>query len=52
MTGEGLSGARPIYVNSIAIGKDGTVHTLGRVRRGGKVMGDLIRIPMRRGGRS
>jgi hypothetical protein len=45
-------GARPTYVNSIAIGKDGTVYTLGRVKRGDKVNGDLIVIPMRRAGRS
>jgi len=45
-------GARPTYVNSIAVGKDGTVYTLGRVKRGDKAVGDLIRIPMRRGGRS
>jgi hypothetical protein len=52
MTGDGLSGARPTYVNSIAIGKDGTVYTIGRVKRGDKVAGDLTRIPMRRAGRS
>ena len=45
-------GARPTYVNSIAVGKDGTVYTLGRVKRGDKVVGDLIVIPMRRAGRS
>jgi hypothetical protein len=45
-------GQRPTYVNSIAIGKDGTVYTLGRVQRGDKVVGDLIKIPMKRGGRS
>ena len=43
-------GARPTYVNSIAVGKDGAVYTLGRVKRGDKVMGDLIKIPLRRGG--
>jgi hypothetical protein len=38
-------GARPNHVNSIAVGKDGAVYTLGRVKRGDKVVGDLIRIP-------
>ena len=46
-------GARPTYVNSIAVGKDGTVYTLGRVKRGDKVVGDRIMIPaVRSGGRS
>jgi hypothetical protein len=45
-------GARPTYVNSIAIGRDGTVYTLGRVKRGDKVMGDLIKIPLKRAGRA
>jgi hypothetical protein len=44
-------GARPTYVNLIAIGKDGTVYTLGRVKRGDKVVGDLIKIPGPFGGR-
>ena len=43
-------GGRPTYVNSIATGRGGAVYTLGRVKRGDKVMGDLIKIPMRRGG--
>jgi hypothetical protein len=38
-------GGRPTYVNSIAIGKDGSVYTLGRVKRGDKLIGDLIKIP-------
>lgn len=36
---------RPAYVNSIAIGKDGTVYTLSRIPRGGKVATDLVKIP-------
>jgi hypothetical protein len=36
------NGDRPTYVNSIAVGKDGTVYTLSRVRRGGRTLTDLI----------
>lgn len=38
-------GQRPLYVNSIAIGKDGSVYTLGRVTSNGHTRADLIRIP-------
>jgi len=38
------SGDRPAYVNSIAVGKDGTVYTLARVPRNGKTSTDLISI--------
>ena len=38
-------GQRPTYGNSMAIGKDGSVYTLGRVKRGNKIVGDLIKIP-------
>ena len=38
-------GQRPLYVNSIAVGKDGTVYSMGRVERNGKVVTDLFRIP-------
>jgi len=38
------SGDRPAYVNSIAVGKDGTVYTLARVPRNGKTVTDLISI--------
>ena len=38
-------GQRPLYVNSIAIGKDGTVYSMGRVNRNGKVVTDLFSIP-------
>jgi len=44
-------GQRPTNVNSITVGKDGTVYTLGRVKRGDKVVGDLIKIPGLFGGR-
>jgi hypothetical protein len=39
------NGERPLYVNSIAIGKDGTVYSMGRVARNGKVVTDLFSIP-------
>ena len=38
------NGDRPAYVNSIAVGKDGTVYTLCRVKRNGKTLTDLISI--------
>lgn len=38
-------GSRPLYVNSIAIGNDGTVYTLGRITENGKTRTDLISIP-------
>lgn len=38
-------GQRPLYVNSIAVGDDGTVYTLARIDRNGKTTTDLIRIP-------
>ena len=39
------NGDRPLYVNSIAVGDDGTVYTLARVERDGKTITDLISIP-------
>jgi len=39
------SGQRPAYVNSIAVGKDGTVYTLGRITEEGRTRTDLISIP-------
>lgn len=39
------NGERPTYVNSIAIGADGTVYTLARFEQNGKVIEDLIKIP-------
>ena len=38
-------GARPLYVNSIAVGADHAVYTLGRITENGKTRTDLIRIP-------
>jgi hypothetical protein len=38
-------GQRPLYVNSIAIGDDGTVYTLARVTENGKTRTDLISFP-------
>jgi len=38
-------GQRPLYVNSIAIGNDGTVYSMGRVKRDGKTVTDLFSIP-------
>jgi hypothetical protein len=39
------SGDRPAYVNSIAVGKDGTVYTLSRITEHGKTRTDLVSIP-------
>ncbi len=38
-------GARPTYVNSIAVGKDGHVYTLARFMHNGKEIEDLVKIP-------
>jgi len=38
-------GGRPYYVNSIAVGKDGTVYTLSRITKDGHTRTDLISIP-------
>ncbi len=38
-------GQRPLYVNSIAVGKDGTVYTLGRITENGRTRTDLISFP-------
>ncbi len=37
-------GQRPLYVNSIAVGKDGTVYSLGRVTENGKTRADLFSV--------
>jgi len=37
-------GGRPSYVNSIAIGKDGSVYALARITRGGETRTDLIKV--------
>ena len=39
------NGQRPAYVNSIAVGKDGTVYTLGRITEDGRTRTDLISVP-------
>jgi hypothetical protein len=39
------NGERPTYVNSIALGKDGTVYTLSRITENGRTRTDLISIP-------
>lgn len=38
-------GSRPSYVNSIAVGIDGTVYALARITVNGKTRGDLISFP-------
>jgi hypothetical protein len=38
-------GQRPSYVNSIAVGQDGTVYALSRITEGGKTRTDLMSIP-------
>jgi len=38
-------GQRPAYVNSITVGKDGTVYTLARITENGRTRTDLISIP-------
>ena len=40
-------GQRPLYVNSIAVGHDGTVYSLGRIKRDGKVVTDLFAVRAR-----
>lgn len=42
------NGARPLYVNSIAVGRDGTVYSLGRIKQGDKVRTDLFAVRPRR----
>ncbi len=39
------NGQRPYYVNSIAVGRDGTVYTLSRITQDGHTRTDLISIP-------
>jgi hypothetical protein len=38
------NGERPLYVNSITVGKDGTVYSLGRITEGGKTRADLFSV--------
>ena len=40
------NGDRPLYVNSIAVAKDGTVYTLARITENGKTRTDLVKIPL------
>ncbi len=37
-------GQRPLYVNSIAVGKDGSVYFLGRITENGKTRADLVEV--------
>ena len=39
------SGERPLYVNSIAVGRDGSVYTLARITEHRRTRTDLVRIP-------
>ncbi|GAA4455200.1 hypothetical protein GCM10023189_22770 [Nibrella saemangeumensis] len=39
-------GNRPTYVNSLALGPDGTVYTLARFMHNGREIQDLVRIPV------
>jgi hypothetical protein len=39
------NGDRPSYVNSIAVGKDGSVYFMARMTENGKLRGDLVKIP-------
>jgi hypothetical protein len=39
------NGQRPLYVNAITVGKDGTVYTLPRITENGKTRSDLVAIP-------
>ncbi|MEN6458853.1 MAG: hypothetical protein ABFC63_07975 [Thermoguttaceae bacterium] len=39
------NGQRPLYVNSIAVGKDGSIYSLCRITTDGRTRADLIRIP-------
>ena len=38
------NGERPLYVNSLAVGLDGSVYSLGRVTEKGKTRADLFRV--------
>jgi len=40
------NGDRPLYVNSIAVAKDGTVYTLARIKENGTTRTDLVKIPV------
>ena len=38
-------GSKPLYVNSLAVGKDGTLYTLARITQHGQTRTDLVIIP-------
>jgi len=39
------NGQRPLYVNSIAVGKNGNVYFLARITENGKTRTDLVEVP-------
>jgi hypothetical protein len=39
------NGQRPLYVNAMTIGRDGTVYTLPRITENGRTRSDLVAIP-------
>jgi len=39
------NGDRPLYCNSLAIGRDGTIYTLARITENGRTRADLVEIP-------
>ncbi len=39
------NGQRPLYVNSIAVGKDGNVYFLARITENGNARADLVEVP-------
>jgi hypothetical protein len=39
------NGQRPLYVNAIAVGKDGMVYTLPRITENGETRSDLVAFP-------
>jgi hypothetical protein len=39
------NGQRPLYVNSIAVGKNGNVYFLARITENGKTRSDLVEVP-------
>jgi hypothetical protein len=39
------NGQRPLYVNAIAVGKDGMMYTLPRITENGKTRSDVVAFP-------
>jgi len=39
------NGDRPLYVNSIAVGRNGTVYFITRITRNGRTRADLVEVP-------